>query len=367
MALRIERLEEQMRAAGVDCVALVPGPNMAYVTGLTGHLSERPTIAFFPLEGQPTLLVPGFEALNAEQAPLPINWKFFTYSDEEGPTDACARACSFLKLAGKRLAVERFNMRVLELEMVQRNASRVQVIPAESLLTKLRVTKDESELDQMRQAVSIAQEALTQTLSEVRVGMTEREIASALSVNLLKGGSEGAAFSSLVQTGANSAAPHGATSSRRSEPGDVLLIDFGAAVGGYFSDITRTFALGEVDPEMLAVYEVVKAANAAGQAAAGPGVACQAVDRAARRVIEEAGFGEFFIHRTGHGLGLEVHEPPYIVEGNDQLLEVGMTFTVEPGVYLPGRGGIRVEDDVVITADGCASLTTFEREFQVVG
>jgi Xaa-Pro dipeptidase len=340
---------------------------MAYLTGMAGHLSERPTIAFFPLDGQPALLVPGFEAMKAEQVALPIDWAFFTYSDEAGPADACARACRFLKLAGKRVAVERFAMRVLELEMLQRNASRVQVIAAESLLTKLRVTKDEDELDKMRQAVSIAETALTQTLSEVRVGMTEREISSALIVNLLQDGSEGAAFTPLVQTGANSASPHGSTSRRPSESGDVLLIDFGAVVGGYFSDITRTFALGEADPEMLAVYEVVKAANEAGRDAAGPGVACQDVDRAARRVIEEAGFGEFFIHRTGHGLGLEVHEPPYIVEGNDQLLEVGMTFTVEPGIYLPGRGGIRVEDDVMITDSGCSSLTSFERQFQVVG
>jgi Xaa-Pro dipeptidase len=367
MASRVEQLEEQMRIAGVDCVALVPGPNMVYVTGLPGHLSERPTIAFFPLEGQPALLVPGFEAIRAGQVPLPIDWVFFTYSDEEGPADACARACDFLGLAGKRLAVERFTMRVLELEMVQRNAARVQIVPAESLLTRLRVIKDEVELEQMRQAVSIAQQALTRTLSDVRVGMTEREIASVLMVNLLEGGSEGAAFTPLVQIGPNSASPHGATSDRRSEQGDVLLIDFGAQVGGYFSDITRTFALGEADPEMLGVYDIVKAANAAGRAAAGPGVACQEVDRAARRVIEEAGFGEFFIHRTGHGLGLEVHEPPYIVKGNGQLLEAGMTFTVEPGIYLPGRGGIRIEDNVVITPDGGTSLTTFERSFQVVG
>jgi Xaa-Pro dipeptidase len=312
-------------------------------------------------------LVPGFEAIRAGQVPFPIDWAFFSYSDEEGPTDACARACTFLGLAGKQLAVERLTMRVLELEMVQRSASRVQILPAESLLSKLRATKDEAELDYMRQAVSIAQQALTQTLTDVRVGMTEREIASALMVNLLKGGSESAAFIPLVQIGPNSASPHGSTSDRRSEQGDVLLIDFGAQVGGYVSDITRTFALGEADPEMRAVYDIVKAANAAGRAAAGPGVACQDVDRAARRVIEEAGFGEYFIHRTGHGLGLEVHEPPYIVEGNGQLLEPGMTFTVEPGIYLPGRGGIRVEDNVVITSDGCASLTTFERSFQVVG
>jgi Xaa-Pro dipeptidase len=196
--------------------------------------------------------------------------------------------------------------------------------------------------------------------------MSEREIAAELTVNLLKGGSSGASFQPLVQTGPNTAEPHSATSSRRLERGELLLIDFGARVGGYVSDITRTLAMGEPEAELSKVYEIVQAANAAGQSAAGPGVPCQEVDRAARRVIDDAGYGPYFIHRTGHGLGLEVHEPPYIVEGNMQRLETGMTFTVEPGIYLPGRGGVRVEDDVVITEDGCESLTTFERNLQVI-
>jgi Xaa-Pro dipeptidase len=213
----------------------------------------------------------------------------------------------------------------------------------------------------------IAEKALVHTLAEVRPGMTEKEIAAALMVNLLRAGSEAMPFLPLVQTGPNSASPHGATSSRQLERGDVLLLDFGAVAGGYASDITRTFAVGKIDPELVEVYRIVEAANAAGRATAGPGVACQEVDRAARRVIEDAGYGQFFIHRTGHGLGLEGHEPPYIVEGNTLPLEVGMTFTVEPGIYLPDRGGIRVEDDVVITEYGCQSLTTFERSLQTVG
>jgi Xaa-Pro dipeptidase len=215
--------------------------------------------------------------------------------------------------------------------------------------------------------VAIAQEALARTLEAVKPGMTEQGVAAELMVNLLRGGSEGMPFAPLVQSGPNSASPHGGTSSRRLEVGDLLLLDFGAMVDGYPSDITRTFAVGEVDAELPDVYRIVRAANAAGQAAVRPGVSCQDVDRAARRVIEDAGYGPYFIHRTGHGLGLEVHEPPYIVDGNEQTLEVGMTFTIEPGVYLPGRGGIRVEDNVVVTKDGCDSLTTFERELQVVG
>lgn len=367
MSLRIQRLVDRMRATGVDAVALVPGPNMAYLTGLRGHLSERPTIAFFPLTGQPALLVPGFEAANAERAPRPIAWRFFTYTDEEGPDGACARACASLGLAGRRLAVERLTMRVLELEMVQRDAPGVEIVPAEPMLADMRMAKDAAELDRMRRAVAIAEEALARTLPEIRPGMTEQEVAAALMAHLLKGGTGGMPFEPLVQGGPNSASPHASTGSRPLETGDILLIDFGAAVGGYYSDITRTFAIGDLDPELVKVHEIVQAANAAGRAAARPGVACQDVDRAARRVIEEAGYGPYFIHRTGHGLGLEVHEPPYIVAGNQRRLEVGMTFTVEPGIYLPDRGGVRVEDNVAVTEAGCETLTSFERRLQVIG
>ncbi|MGD9100744.1 MAG: Xaa-Pro peptidase family protein [Anaerolineae bacterium] len=362
MSSRIQRLD----TTGVDCIALVPGPNMVYLTGLHFHLSERPIIAFFPASGQPALLVPALEAIKTEHAPHPIDWQIFAYSDEDGPDAACARACAALNLSGKRLAVERLTMRVLELSMVQRDAPGLQIIAAEPLLADLRMCKDAGELAHMRRAATIAQEALTHTLQAVRPGMTEQEIAAELMVNLLRGGSEAPAFAPAVQSGPNSASPHAGPGSRRLEPGDLLLIDFGATVQGYASDITRTFAIGGLEPELTQVHETVQAANAAGRAAAGPDVPCQEVDRAARRVIEEAGYGPYFIHRTGHGLGLEIHEPPYIIEGNARRLQAGMTFTVEPGIYLPGRGGVRVEDDVVITEEGCESLTSFERGLQII-
>jgi Xaa-Pro dipeptidase len=366
MTLRIERLVASARGAGVDCVALMPGPNMVYLTGLHFHLSERPVLAFFPADGQPALLVPAFEASKAEHTPAPIDWRLFTYSDEQGPGDACARACAALGLSGQRLAVERLTMRVLELEMVQRDAPGVRIVPTEPLLAELRMVKDAGELAHMRQAATLAEEALARTLKTIRAGMTEQEIAAELTVNLLRGGSGVMPFEPLVQSGPNSALPHATPGSRRLQAGDLLLIDFGATASGYASDITRTFACGELEPELVEVHEIVQAANAAGRAAAGPGVPCQEVDRAARRVIERAGYGEYFIHRTGHGLGLQGHEPPYIVEGNEQPLQVGMTFTVEPGIYLPDRGGVRVEDDVVITEDGCESLTSFERGMGIV-
>jgi Xaa-Pro dipeptidase len=183
---------------------------------------------------------------------------------------------------------------------------------------------------------------------------------------LLAAGADSLPFAPLVQTGPNGANPHAGAGDGILHQGHTLIMDFGMTLNDYGSDITRTVAIGPLDDEMRQAYEAVKAANAAGRAAAQPGVTCEAVDRAARDVIEQAGYGQFFTHRTGHGLGLEGHEPPYIVAGNTLALQPGMTFTIEPGIYIPGKGGVRIEDNVVITETGCESLSAFTRDLLVV-
>jgi Xaa-Pro dipeptidase len=223
--------------------------------------------------------------------------------------------------------------------------------------------KDEFEISAMRKAAKIAQLALKATLPQIKIGVTEQEIAAELTLQLLQHGSKPKLpFFPIVSTGPNSANPHAAPSNRKLAAGDLLVIDYGANVDNYYSDITRTFAIGEVEPEFQKIAEVVLAANQAGHAAAKPGVPARDVDQAARQVIEAAGYGEFFIHRTGHGLGLEGHEEPYIRGDNLNHLQTGMSFTIEPGIYLPNRGGVRIEDDVVITASGCESFTDLPRE-----
>jgi Xaa-Pro dipeptidase len=229
------------------------------------------------------------------------------------------------------------------------------------------------EIGYMRQAVQFAERALTATLPKIRAGMTEREIAAELVVQTLRAGSDAdLPFAPIVASGPNSALPHAFVTDRVLQPGDLLTLDWGAATRGYFADLTRTFAVGvagggEIDPELKKIYELVKGANAAGKAAARPGVTCASVDAAARKVIADGGYGEFFTHRVGHGLGLEGHEDPSMHGRNEMPLEAGMTFTVEPGIYLPGKGGVRIEDDVVVTADGCESLSTYPRELKVIG
>lgn len=220
----------------------------------------------------------------------------------------------------------------------------------------------------MRRAVKIAQDALEATIPLIRIGMTEKELSSELVVQLLKHGSEPEMpFAPIVSGGPNAANPHASPSERRLQAGDLLVVDWGATYDGYISDLTRTFAVGEVDEEYQKIHRIVQDANAAGRAAAGPGVPCASVDKAARDVIEGAGYGQYFTHRTGHGIGMEGHEEPYMRGDNMQLLEPGMAFTVEPGIYLPDRNGVRIEDNVVITDSGVDVLSDMPREIRVVG
>ena len=365
---RIQRLVESAQQRGMDCVAIMPGANMKYLTGLSFHLSERPTVAFFPAQGplRAVLVLPALEATKPALGPVKIDWQLFPWSDEEGPQGAFASACKALGLAGKTLAVEELTMRVREFRLLEANAPGVRWVDAGPLVASLRMRKDETEIVQMRQAIAITEAALAATLEEVRVGKTEREIANTLLLEMLRRGAESLPFEPIVLSGPNSALPHGGPTDRVVQSGDVLLFDFGVTVGGYVSDITRTFVVGNVDDELRRVYDVVKRANEAGRKATRPGVQIQQVDRAARKVIVDAGYSAYFTHRTGHGLGLDGHEPPFACEGDATVLEPGMTFTVEPGIYLPGKGGIRIEDDVVVTANGSDSLTTFDRELREI-
>jgi Xaa-Pro dipeptidase len=223
--------------------------------------------------------------------------------------------------------------------------------------------KDQSEISTMRKAVDIAQQALSATLPKVKIGLTERELAAELTLQLFQAGCDPQVpFAPIVSSGPNAANPHATPTDRKLSSGDLLVIDWGASYQGYLSDITRTFAIGVLEPEYAQICRVVLEANTAGRKAARPGIAAEAVDQAARAVIQSAGYGMYFTHRTGHGLGMEGHEDPYIRAGNLALLESGMTFTVEPGIYLPGRNGVRIEDDVVITPTGAECLTSFPRE-----
>jgi Xaa-Pro dipeptidase len=268
------------------------------------------------------------------------------------------------------LGVEGRRMRFLELDAMARSGKPPRIFAADEAFAELRMRKDEAEVAAMRQATGIAEAALEATLPFIRPGRTEREVAAELTVQLLRHGSDpDLPFSPIVAAGPNGASPHAAPTDRPLAPGELVIVDWGAAAGGYFSDLTRTFALGgaPLPAELAAAYEAVRLANEAGRAAARPGATAEAVDAAARGVIEAAGLGERFLHRTGHGVGLEVHEEPDIKAGSRVRLAAGMTFTVEPGVYLPGLGGVRIEDDIVIVGGGAESLSSWPREMMTLG
>jgi Xaa-Pro dipeptidase len=288
---------------------------------------------------------------------------YFYNEDQSTWSNTFKSALSSSGLESGKVGIIPRRLRMLEMQYLQNAAPKVEFVSGQHIVNLLRMIKGDHELDLMEEAARIAECALAATLPAIKPGVTEKDIASRLVGRLLHSGSDPELpFFPIVAFGPNSANPHAFPTDRELKSGEVVLIDWGANMNGYFSDITRTFAMGDVNPELEKIAEFVRKANAAGRAAAKPGVKTKEVDAAARKVIEDAGYGKYFIHRTGHGLGREGHEEPHISQFDETILEPGMTFTIEPGIYLPNRGGVRIEDNVVVTKDGSRSLTNLPRE-----
>lgn len=364
-SIRFEKLINLMKKTGFDAVALNPGYSMRYLTSLDFHLMERPTVLIIKQDGSLAFILPELESSRAEK-------EFsrdclFTYGDNpENWLNEFKNAANYLDLFNASIGIEPTRLRFLELDYLKKAIPGSKVLAAESIFSNLRVNKDETEIENMRQAAIIAQNALLETIKEPVVGKSEKELASELVINLLKNGSDELPFGPIVAAGPNSADPHATPSDYVIQPGDILLFDWGANFNGYASDISRTFVVEKADPLFEEVANIVHQANQTGVKTGKPGITAGSIDKATREVIENNGYGEFFIHRTGHGLGMEAHETPYIYAENQMVLEPGMVFTVEPGIYLRGKGGVRIEDNVVITADGAKSLTDLPRELKVI-
>ncbi len=354
---RLEQLVKQARGQGFDALALIPGPNLFYISGHNFLLSERPIVGLFPVDAPPAMILPLLEADKVRAEGTTV----FAYSDEEGFTGAFQEACAALKLGGATLGVEVGRMRLLEARLLEQYAPGVTLRPADALLAELRRVKAPAELAAMKKAVRVAEQAFRAWLPQLRLGMSEREAAGRLIAEMLTRGAAGLSFDPIVCGGPNGALPHAVPGERPFQSGDWVVVDWGTIVDGYASDITRMVVFGEPEGVLQKVHAIVLQANEAGRSAVQPGIAAQEVDAAARQVIVAAGYGEQFMHRTGHGLGLECHEPPSIMAGETTRLVPGMTFTVEPGIYLPGLGGVRIEDDILVTEQGCETLTTLPR------
>jgi Xaa-Pro dipeptidase len=361
---RLSRLDQLMASNHFDAIVLNPGPSLVYLTGLHFHLMERPTLFLYKRGESPRAILPELEAGKLEKISTAIIVN--TFGDDPASWQSVINQAleGWLK-PGQSLGVEPTRLRFLEMDYLSKALPDVKFLPAETVIGALRLQKDDEEIECMRKAVKIAQNALKATLPLMKSGVSEQEIASELVIQLFKAGSSTELpFAPIVASGPNSANPHAVPTDRKIKKGDLVVIDWGAAYDDYFSDLTRTFSVGEISPELVKIYEVVKSANAAGREAGKPEHPAGEVDAAARTVIEAAGYGEFFTHRTGHGLGMEAHEQPYMFAGNPLVLKKGMVYTVEPGIYLPGKGGVRIEDNVVISEDGSECLSDFPRELK---
>jgi Xaa-Pro aminopeptidase len=349
---RLGRLRGQMAERSVDVVMLSVGSDLPYFSGYEAMPLERLTMLVVPATGDCGLFVPQLEAPRVEPGPFEL----IAWAETEDPVRLVSRFAG----AARHVAIgdHTWSTFLLGLQTSMPGAA----WSVASRLTKpLRMRKEPAEIGLLRKAAEGVDRVLARVPLELRFsGRTEREVARDFQEMTLAEGHD-LAWSAIIASGPNGASPHHEPGDRVIEEGDLIVCDFGGRVGGYYSDVTRTLAVGDPGPGRLEAHGLVLAANEAARAAVAPGVPCQEIDRAARRVIEEGGHGEHFIHRTGHGIGLEGHEHPYMVEGNVLELEEGMTFSVEPGIYVPGEFGVRIEDIVACGESGVDDLNLANR------
>jgi Xaa-Pro aminopeptidase len=354
-AERLDRAARVVGEAGLDALLVTPGPDLLYLTGHAPPPLERLTLLVVALGRGPVLLVPLLEQPAALTSPAADRIQIVSWADDEDPYATAAGL-----LPPGRLAVtdQTWASHILGLEEVAPDRT---FVAAGRAMPPLRATKDEEELAGLAKAASAADAAFADIVEVAFAGRPETDVGADLAEALRRHGHQTADFT-IVASGPNGASPHHEAGERKIGEGDAVVLDFGGHLGAYCSDITRTVVVGEPPEEFDHVHEVVRRAQQAAFEAVRPGVPAEEVDRAAREVIADAGYGEWFIHRTGHGIGLETHEPPYIVAGNATKLEVGMTFSIEPGIYLPDRFGVRIEDIVAVTPDGARRFNEAPRE-----
>jgi len=361
---RTRRCRDRLADADADAAVLFPSTNLFYVSGFREEPMERHLFLFVPREGDPAFVAPEMydEQIRAASWVEDIR----LWADGEDPMALVADLADEFDLRGGHLLLDD-TMWALFTQDLRETLPDATFGLASEVFDDLRVRKDDAELDALRTAAELADEVSVEIreLGEEAIGLTESELAAEIERRLAEKGGEEPAFGTIAGSGPNGAKPHHRHGDREIGRGDPVVLDFGAFADGYPGDQTRTVVFAGEPPENFEeVHEVVREAQQAGVEAVEPGVPAEAVDRAAREVIESAGYGDRFVHRTGHGVGLDVHEDPYIVEGNAQPLEPGMVFSVEPGVYLPGEFGVRIEDLVVVTEDGCERLNDSPRTWK---
>lgn len=351
---RLARLRVRMAETGMDLVALAPGAHLRWLLGFAPFPDERPCLALISQRAAGFLM----PALNADDVRQHCDWPFWEWADDSGPDAALARAREAMGPVAS-VSLDETMRADHALRLLEALPGATRGFAAETV-GHLRLCKDAAEIAALRENARIADLAQHALRAALRPGITERELADAARAAFR---AEGAVPEfTIVGAGANGAFPHHHTGETVVKPGDAIVCDIGGRKQGYYSDITRMAICGPAPEGYAAVHAVVDAAVQAALATIRPGIAARDVDAAARRVITDAGYGAFFTHRTGHGVGQEIHEPPYITGVSDVILQPGMVFTVEPGIYLPGRFGIRLEEVAVVTETGCEILSRLPRD-----
>ncbi len=360
-AARIGALQKLMGQRDLDLTVIAPSSDLRYLIGLAANPSERFKVLLIPREGPPAMVLPGFEMPTAEH--LSVALTLYPWGETDDPLRHLATAVSRYGRA-TRIALGDQMWTVFALR-IQATLGVREYLSAGDLMAILRMRKSAAEVSALRDAARKADHAFQHLTTLPFAGRTEQEILGLLHDALRQQGFERLG-GGIVGAGPNGASPHHKTSTRRIMRGEAVVLDYGGQHQAYSADITRTVHVGPPETEFRTVYQIVQQAQQLAFEEVRPGVPCQEIDHAARAPIARAGYGQYFTHRTGHGIGLDGHEPPYIIEGNTLPLEPGMTFSIEPGVYLPGKFGVRIEDIVVVTETGAERLNTSTRELVTV-
>lgn len=359
---RSASLQVRLKSSRADLLVLSPGSNLKYFTGFTENPLERLILCLVSPHHEPAFVAPKlFCSQIQNESPFQ---DVRTWLDVDGPERALAAGLRDIQWSSKRVIVDD-GMPVSAFFMLQRMLPDVEFLSGGDLLSDSRLRKMPDEIELMQHAARIADDVLAAVLDRGIVGLTELQVAATLKSEMLLRGADGISFEPIVAAGPNGAIGHHRPNGRTITNGDVVILDFGCQKEGYCSDMTRTVVCSTCTRDIENVYETVRNAQEATVRAVKPGVEAQEIDRIANDLVLRSGMGEW--HRTGHGIGLDVHEPPYIVKGNESRLETGMTFSVEPGIYLLGHFGVRIEDVVVVTERKAESMSMFPHSLMVVG
>jgi Xaa-Pro aminopeptidase len=359
-AERIKRAQAEMKRQGIDVLLVGPSSDLVYLIGYDAHLSERLNLLIVRQEGTPDLVVPVLESFLATACEPNVILR--RWEETESPSELAASLIGDTKGVTLGVSDQLWSTFLLKLQKAMPAGDWTTGQP---ILAHLRVTKDQSELDNLFEVARLTDEAWHEFVESGQIsGLTETQAMDRLSAMMEKRGL-GRSFG-ICASGPHAASPHHHTGDRVIQQGDSVIFDWGGTLNGYHSDVTRTVFVGTPTDEYRKVYATVKEANQTALDAVKPGVAAEAIDKAARDVITRAGYGPAFLHRVGHGLGMDVHEEPYLVGGNKTPLEVGMVFSDEPGIYLEGNLGVRIEDSVVVTETGGKRLNEASRELTVM-